>query len=225
MRIAIVSDVHSNLQALLEVAERIDGEAVDFTVCAGDIVGYGADPNRCCEIVSRSVRSSVVGNHDVAALSGDASGMNAYATAAAHWTARQISGDPRKYLLSLKESARPDAEGLTIGLHHGSLHSIWEYLYEADLSEDMLSESGTEVLVFGHTHVPYVKRYPGGLIINPGAVGQPRDRDPRASFAILETEPLTCRIIRVRYDVQGASDAILSAGLPGMLAERLHQGL
>ena len=167
-------------------------------------------------------RISVVGNHDVAALERDPSGMNPYAGAAAIWTSERLTDKSRSYLLSLGESAKAGEASMTV--HHGSLHNISEYLYEDDVIEEMLVEAESSVLVFGHTHVPYVKEFRRGLIVNPGSVGQPRDRDPRASFGILETKPLSCRIVRVPYDIEGASEAILGAGLPRILAERLKIG-
>ncbi len=224
MRIGIVSDVHSNLQALLAVKEKMDGAGLDLVVSAGDVVGYGADPNKCCEIVAGWTGRAVIGNHDIAALKKSAEAMNPYAAKAALWTARQLSESSSAYLSSLRESVKYSAEGGTLEMHHGSPRSVWEYIYEEDLSEGMLEEAGADVLVLGHTHVPYVRRFRGGLIINPGSVGQPRDGDPRASSAILETSNLTCRIIRTEYDIEEASARILGAGLPEMLATRLYRG-
>ena len=224
MRIAVISDVHSNLQALEEVKKRIDDEGIDYVLSAGDAVGYGADPNRCCAILKDWARHSVLGNHDWAALRRDPSGMNPYAEKAALWTAEQIDEDSREYLGSLKESAHSDANGSAIEARHGSLRSMLEYVYEADLSEDLLQQSGADVLVLGHTHVPYAKMFASGLIVNPGSVGQPRDGDSRASFGILQTEPLSFEIRRVDYDIDRASEAILEAGLPEFLAERLFKG-
>ncbi len=224
MRIAIISDIHSNLQALREVALKIEAGSVDMTVCAGDVVGYGADPNACCEAVRRLTQVSILGNHDVAALRHDPSGMNPYAAAAALWTAHELSENARSYLLSLKESARIDAQRRVLAMHHGSLDSIWEYLYEEDVAEEMLRKADANVLIFGHTHVPYVKKLERGLIVNPGSVGQPRDHDPRASLALVDTNPLSCSIVRVQYDIEGAAEAIIEAGLPRILAKRLEVG-
>lgn len=225
MRIAVISDVHSNLQALEEVKRRIDREGVDCVLSAGDAVGYGADPNRCCAILRRWAGQSVLGNHDLATLRRDPSGMNPYASKAALWTAGHIDEDSRRYLESLKESAHSEANGRTVEARHGSLRNIWEYVYETDLSEGLLRQSGAEVLILGHTHVPYARRYASGLIVNPGSVGQPRDGDSRACFGILRTHPLSFEISRVDYDIDGASEAILKAGLPEFLAERLFKGL
>jgi len=224
VRIAVISDVHSNLQALEEVKRRTDDEGIDYVLSAGDAVGYGANPNRCCAILSGWARNSVLGNHDVAALRRDPSGMNPYAAKAALWTAERIDEHSREYLESLKESAHSKPDGRAVEVRHGSLRSILEYVFEADLSEDLLMQSGAEVLVLGHTHVPYARRYASGLIVNPGSVGQPRDGDPRASFGILQTDPLSFEISRVDYDIDGASEAILNAGLPEFLAERLFRG-
>ncbi len=224
MKIALISDVHSNLPSLLAVKEKIDAAGIDFVVSAGDNVGYGADPDRCCDIVARLTQHSVVGNHDAAVLQRDVSGMNPYAATAVLWTVEHMSDSNSKYLSMLGESARFTADGLAIEIHHGSLNDIREYLYEEDLSEAMLQDSRADVLIFGHTHVPYAKRFGKGMIVNPGSVGQPRDGDPRASFGVLDTDPLSFRITRVDYDIDEASGRILKAGLPEMLATRLSHG-
>ncbi len=224
VRVGVISDIHSNLQALLEVTKRLEEEKVELTLCVGDIVGYGADPNRCCDLIVNSAHKAVIGNHDIAALTKDADGMNPYAAAAALWTADHLEKRSRSFLKSLKVSGEVEIGGIRVGLHHGSLASISEYLYDEYVNEDMLLKTGTDVLVFGHTHVPYVQRFGRGLIVNPGSVGQPRDREPKASCAILETYPLSCRIERVPYDIDGASEAIIKAGLPRILADRLRIG-
>lgn len=224
MRVAIVSDIHSNLPALEAVKDRVEQMAPDLVICAGDVVGYGASPNECCMIMAGWSKHTVFGNHDFAALRRDPDGMNQYAARAIRWTADALDAESKAYLGRLKGSARLRMGDLECVVHHGSLRSIWEYLYEEDVNQGMLDEAGAQVLVFGHTHVPYVRRYQGRVIVNPGSVGQPRDGDPRASFAILERAPLRCDIVRVDYDIQSASDAILGAGLPDMLAERLFSG-
>ncbi len=224
MRFAIVSDIHSNLPALSSVKEAVERLGVEAVICAGDTVGYGANPNECCQVIAGWALVSCIGNHDLAALRRDPAGMNPYAAKAALWTSEHLDEDSKAYLSGLEESARLRMDEIDFEIHHGSLRSIWEYLYEDDATERMLSEALASVLVFGHTHVPYVKRYPAGIIVNPGSVGQPRDNDPRASLAILSTDPLMCETIRVEYDIEAASEAILREGLPTMLAERLYSG-
>ena len=224
MRIAVVSDIHSNLQALTAVTDAIREERVDIVVFCGDLVGYGANPNECCEVLRNLAAHSVIGNHDVSALTRDTSWMNPYAAEAVLWTAGVLSGSSKDFLKSLKMEGRFTKAGTTCVMFHGSPHSVTEYLYEEDVNQGMLAKARADVLIFGHTHVPYVRRFGAGIILNPGSVGQPRDGNPKASYAILESEKPHCDIRRVDYDVETAANAILSAGLPGSLAERLFQG-
>jgi putative phosphoesterase len=224
VRIALVSDIHSNLPALRAVKAEVERLGADVVICAGDTVGYGGSPNECCDIVAGWVRSSCVGNHDYAALKKDTAGMNPYAALAALWTAENLDEASKAYLGGLGESSRFRVAGTEFAIHHGSPRSIWEYLYEDDISEGMLDEARAQVLVFGHTHISYARSYTDGTIVNPGSVGQPRDGDPRACFALLETDPLRCETVRVEYDIDVAVEAITSAGLPQMLADRLSKG-
>jgi len=225
VKLAIIADVHSNLHALEAISKAIEDSAPDMIVCAGDIVGYGAFPNECCEEVNKLADHTVQGNHDVSALTGDTAWMNPYAAAASNWTSHEMSTRTRSFLGSLKTEERFEIPNLKATMCHGSPTSVEEYVYEEDSSETMLSVARCDLLILGHTHIPFVKRFPSGLIVNPGSVGQPRDRDPRASYALLDSESLRCTVHRVDYDIEAASDAILSAGLPTLLADRLFMGM
>lgn len=224
MRIAVIADVHSNLQALEAVLERIKLAGVDLVVCAGDIVGYGANPNECCARVHEVSGYSIAGNHDVASVTDDSSGMNPYAAAAVFWTSRNLTNESKKYLASLKRSGRLNLGGVSVALYHGSPKDVNEYVYEDDVGAELIADSNAAVTIMGHTHIPYVKQFPSGLALNPGSVGQPRDGDPRASFALLTLPSRDCEIVRVEYPVARASEAIMAAGLPSMLAQRLSVG-
>jgi putative phosphoesterase len=191
MRLAVVSDIHSNLHALKAVRESIEREGADMVVCAGDIVGYGAFPNECCGIVRDLARFAVLGNHEIAAL---------------------------------PEGARFAAGPVTTAAFHGSPESVDEYIYEDDVGEHLFDRLEESVLILGHTHVPFARRVLEKMVVNPGAVGQPRDGDPRASYAVLDTPRMSFRVRRVEYDIEGAAEAILSAGLPPILAHRLFEG-
>lgn len=224
MKMAIIADVHSNLPALDAVIARIRDARPDLVVCAGDIVGYGAFPNECCDVVHELAEHTILGNHDVSALSRDTSFMNPYAATALVWTADRLNEKSRNWLRSLKEVAGFAISGLRFSMHHGSVESYTEYIYEEEASESMLASAGCDVLLLGHTHVPYIKRFKTGIILNPGSVGQPRDGDPRASHAILDSETMNCRIVRTAYDVDKAAEAISREGLPFFLRERLYTG-
>ncbi len=224
MRIGAVSDIHSNLFALEAVLEDISDLAPDMLVCAGDIVGYGAHPNECCRKVSDEANLAIEGNHDSAVLSNDTSRMNPYAAAAAAWTAERLDESSRAYLESLRPFGSVDADGEQVSVHHGSDTDRDEYVYEDGVDPEILDRCSSAFVILGHTHVPFVRTLPAGMVMNPGAVGQPRDGDPRASYAMLDTESRSCELRRVEYPVEEASEAILRAGLPLMLALRLSAG-
>lgn len=224
MRLAVIADVHSNLHALSAVITKIQEASPDLVVCAGDVVGYGAFPNECCEIVHDLAEHTVLGNHEVSALARDTSFMNPYAAKALLWTADRLNEKSRNWLRSLEKEARFAISGLRVSMYHGSVESYSEYVYEEETSESMLARGRCELLLLGHTHVPYFKRFKTGIILNPGSVGQPRDGDPRASHAIFESDTMNCRIVRTTYDVDKAADAISREGLPSFLQERLYVG-
>ncbi len=224
MKIAVISDVHSNLQALEAVLRDIRAADVDYILCAGDIVGYGANPNECCNLVHREARQAVFGNHELAALTGDTIWMNKMAAEAAIWTGGVLNQESKDYLNQLEISARSENSGRTMVMYHGSVDSAIEYVYEEDASLDLFQRADADILILGHTHIPYVVRLERGLVVNPGSVGQPRDRDPRASYALVDPVQLTCELRRVRYNVEEAVESISAAGLPRFLAERLLMG-
>lgn len=224
MRLGLVADIHSNLHALRAVRERLDALGVDAVVCAGDIVGYGAFPNECCAAVSHMADLAVVGNHDLAALTRDMRGLNPYAAAASRWTSDQLGPEASTYLSGLKEKASLETPGRPVAVMHGSPRGAREYVFEDDAADWMLEETGAGLLVLGHTHVPFVARFAEGMVVNPGSVGQPRDGDPRASFAVYDQSSSVCTVVRAVYDVDGAAEAIRAAGLPRILAERLKVG-
>lgn len=224
MKLAILADIHSNLHALKVVSEEITKANIDLVACAGDIVGYGANPNECCTIVRDSAKHIVFGNHERAALTRDTIWMNPHAAKASAWTADALNAGSRSFLSRLELESRFDLSSKSVAMFHGSVGSDIEYVYEDNLSDDLLSKANADILILAHTHVPYVRRFRSGLILNPGSVGQPRDGDPRASFAVYDSEDDSCVIRRVKYDVEGAYEAILSRGLPEFLAERLFFG-
>ncbi len=223
-RIAVIADIHSNLQALEAVVTRIEDLAVDGVLCAGDVVGYGARPNECCAIVERVSGLTVYGNHEIAALTGDVIWMNPNAAKAAVWTSRMLNRASLDFLsqLGLEGRMRPDDK--SVAMYHGSVDSAVQYVHEDQVEDSLLERAKCDILILGHTHVPYTRRLGKGLVVNPGSVGQPRDRDPRASFAVLDTEGPEAVIERVAYDTSAAWKDIVDAGLPEFLAERLLMG-
>jgi putative phosphoesterase len=229
VRIAVISDIHSNYDALQAVLSATDD--YDALVCLGDLVGYGAQPN---EVVSeiRSLRPEaiVMGNHDYAVSTGDTSGFVQHAVQAVEWTRKKISPENLRHIASLRANATFTVDGMKIALAHGSPRDpLNEYIYP-DTPEFMLralvEDSGGTILLLGHTHVPFVRKFDSMLLGNPGGVGQPRDGDARASYAILEpfAEP-EFQICRVAYDIDAAASKIVAGGLPRLLADRLYAGV
>jgi len=224
MRLAVIADIHSNLHALEATLAAIERERLDGVLCAGDIVGYGAFPNECCDLIRDRCSISILGNHDRSALNRNIDRMNPYAAAAALWTADVLEGDSKEFLSSLKESHRAETGGVAVSMFHGSPSDPDEYVYEDMVDERILHTGNGDVVIMAHTHVPFVWNGPNGMVVNPGSVGQPRDRDPRGSMAILDLNSRSCEIRRFEYPIDEAAEAIISAGLPHALADRLRIG-
>lgn len=227
MKLGLISDIHSNLVALEEVLARL--KDVDRIFCAGDIVGYNPWPNEVIELIREDDRIvSVMGNHDLAVLTGDVSFFNPIAARAVLWTRERLTRDNIEFLRNLPKKLELELEGMRIFLCHGSpADPIDEYVFP-NVSDSrlrfLISLANSDILVMGHTHVPMLRFIDERLVLNPGSVGQPRDFDPRASFAVLELPEMSVDIIRVEYDVQKVSEKILEEGLPIELAERLCYG-
>lgn len=247
MRIAVLSDIHANLPALEAVLDHAArGGTVDALWCLGDTVGYGPQPNECIARLREFPHLAVAGNHDHAAIGRlGTEEFNPYAAEAARWTARHLSAKSRSYLEGLPLTAR---EG-PFTLVHGSLRDpIWEYLFSVEAALAHLKLQATPYSFVGHTHIPLVLEERGDaeggvgvrqpqdtqrlelgaqrLILNPGGVGQPRDGDPRAAYALLEMDgdqPLV-GFRRVAYDVGATQRLMQQAGLPAVLWQRLAHG-
>lgn len=240
MRIAVLADIHSNLEALEAVLHVLERARIDRYVCVGDVVGYGANPKECVDIIRDTCDVVIAGNHDWAVA--DRLSMeffNAYAREAILWTREQITADDRTWLHDLPLQA--DLDGMAT-LVHSTLHNpaAFDYLltsYDAHLSMSVLERP---LLFVGHSHIPITFMERGGLgftfadaidltkvdkaIINPGSVGQPRDENPSAAYAIYDTVKRRVTLHRVPYDITAAADKITKAGLPQVLADRLHVG-
>jgi len=226
-RIAVISDVHANLEALEEVLRHVEGLEV---YCLGDLVDYGANPNEVVDTIRRRGVRSILGNHDYAALTGDTSLFNAKAAMSSIWTSKHLSVGSFGYLRGLEQEMKLGFEGLNAYFAHGSPDDrLWEYVDPAthsNLFGHYLAKLGVGAIGLGHTHIPYVWKEEGSVVFNPGSVGQPRDGDWRASFAILsfgDARP-EVEVRRVEYDVEQAASRIREAGLPEAHAARLSAG-
>jgi putative phosphoesterase len=218
-KIAVISDIHSNMPALKAVFRHIDREDVDDVICAGDIVGYNSMPNEVIELLRERNVISIAGNHDRNAVTGNFENMNSLAARALELNVSAISGVNFSYLRELKPSAQ--LEGIAV--FHGSPTDPDEYVYEEMADVKLVEASGRELTVLGHTHIPYVKRIGSGTVMNPGSVGQPRDGDARASFAIIEGDSIEIR--RTPYDIESIVKENMKFGTPLPLSERLRWGV
>lgn len=247
MRVAVLSDIHSNLAALEAVLKHAEAHRpIDEIWCLGDIVGYGPQPNEVIERLHSYALRAVVGNHDLAAIGQiSTADFNPDAATAALWTASQLTERSRERLAALPQ-VTVEAEFTMV---HGTLrYPIWEYLFSYDAALAHLARQQTPFGLVGHTHVPMLVVEDGGapqgcrlvylesgtslalaeheprLVINPGGVGQPRDGDPRAAYAVYDSDARVLTLHRVEYDILSTQRRMTEAGLPRWLIERLSYG-
>ncbi len=239
MRIAILADIHANLEALDKAFEILKTKRVDQTVCLGDVIGYGANPNECLARVREMISHVLLGNHDQASLDlTGAESFNPYALSSAHWTSQQLTEDNKQYLRTLPYTMQLE----NVFFVHASPFQPeeWHYIISSADARDNFDHFQQPVCFVGHSHVAgmFMSNHSGHIavkrgwnirpgekyIVNVGSVGQPRDGDWRLSFGIFDTEKWTYEHIRSEYDVQTASRKILQAGLPRILGERILVG-
>jgi len=227
LKVAVISDVHANMEALEAVLRKVDG--MDL-YCLGDFVDYGAQPNAAIDMLKERGAVAIRGNHDDAALTGNTSLFNTRAAMGSKWTSRRLSQASREYLGGLKASMTVTLGDVPAYFAHGSPDdNLWEYVDPTthhSLFEHYLTKLEVGLIGLGHTHVPYVWKDDTGIVFNPGSVGQPRDGDPRASYAVITigSSGPEVEVERVDYDYKGAAAKIRKAGLPESFAERLAYG-
>jgi diadenosine tetraphosphatase ApaH/serine/threonine PP2A family protein phosphatase len=244
MRVAILTDIHSNLPALEAVLAAIDDAGIERRWCLGDVVGYGAQPDECANLVRERCELSLVGNHDLA-VTGEISTevFSASAAAAVEWTRSHCEDSTLEFLKSLK----PEDTEHEVGLYHASPRDpVWEYVLAVDQARECIAEQSARVSLIGHSHVALWFSDGEGLpgadggsqaeggreldlssdrwLLNPGSVGQPRDGDPRAAWLELDTNEWKATYHRVQYDIDKAAEPIREASLPAHLADRLYVG-
>ncbi|HEX9933971.1 MAG TPA: metallophosphoesterase family protein [bacterium] len=241
MKLGIYSDIHSNAEALDAVLKALDKEHVDRTICLGDLVGYGPDPNRCVEAVIRNADEIVAGNHDLAAAGIlSIEDFNDTAAEALIWTRGVLSPSSEEFLARLPLEVR---EGDVTAVHATpEAPDAWRYIWnESDVRRN-LGVQETPFCFVGHSHVPaaFIKDNEGNVLIraasevrfrdgwkyliNVGSVGQPRDGDPRAAYGLLDTSEGWFRLIRLEYAVDLVQKKMAEEGLPGSLIQRLALG-
>lgn len=242
MRILLISDIHSNLSAFQAVLQDAEGKW-DYVWCLGDLVGYGPNPNECVQLLRTLPHLSLAGNHDWASLGLlDISDFNADARYAVHWTANALSEESKKYLHQLPVTLVIDDVTL---VHASPRDPVLEYILDSFIAALNFPHFDTSFCFVGHSHYPIIYqeigeqdlplqiKSPEGsemtlngqrLIINPGSVGQPRDGNPMAAYALLDTETKVYQARRVAYDIPAVQKQMIEANFPERLIKRLETG-
>jgi predicted phosphodiesterase len=244
MRYALLADIHSNLPALKAVLYDVNHRGgVEELWCIGDIVGYGPNPSQCIELLRQQKHISIAGNHDLGSIGKVAlSDFNPDAAFACRWTSKQLSTEDIEYLKGLPLTL--EKGDFTI-VHGSPREPIWEYLISKGSAQESFSYLKSSFCLVGHSHMPVIfKQEKDGscsvipfsvsigqvlgkssMIVNPGSVGQPRDDDSRASYAIYDSDSGVVRLYRVEYDVGAVQLEMTQKNLPVRLIVRLEQGL
>jgi diadenosine tetraphosphatase ApaH/serine/threonine PP2A family protein phosphatase len=235
LRYALLADIHSNLHALDAVLEAIESEGCDHYLSLGDVVGYGAHPDACIERLGGLPITHVQGNHEARLLELATPQFSEIAEAAIVYNRQILSEAQLEFLRGFRPQERPEEQLLLV---HGSPDDRDEYVRGLDRMKQIVADLEGWLCFCGHTHIQFIFDGEGArnetidhvlqrerrYLINPGSVGQPRDGDPRAAFGILDMDEGTLGLHRVAYDIEGAQEAILQAGLPEPLARRLSLG-
>ena len=241
MKVAVVSDIHGNYHALEAVLSEVTAEGPDELWCLGDIVGYGAEPNRCCALIAERATLCLAGNHDLAAIGTlRVDDFNGDAASAVRWTQSVLSDDSRAFLGSLA----PAATRAGVALFHGSpIDPVWDYILSEEGARLSFEAVTAGLILVGHSHIALALSATDGVLsgglargdakfdlsaarwlLNPGSVGQPRGGDPRASWLLLDLDAGWAGFRRTEYAIERTQAEIRAAGLPGVLATRLALG-
>jgi predicted phosphodiesterase len=237
---AVISDVHSNLEALKAVMKDINKRGIDKILFLGDAVGYGPEPNECIQLLKKKCKTHILGNHDSATLDPALTEyFNEYAQKAVLWTADNISAQGIAYLKSMKMISQLKRENICLVHSTPRDPGAWNYLYNLGDIERNFHHFDEKICFVGHSHMPFIaERFPSGeielykesrsiggsgrYIANVGSVGQPRDGDPRSSYVVVSKN--TIALVRVSYNIEKTQGKMLKAGLPTPLVERLSRG-
>lgn len=231
---AVITDIHGNLLALQAALAQIEELGIESVFCGGDLVGYGPHPNEVCALISEREVPTIYGNYDYAIAREEEDCGCAYVTPhdrelgqlSVDWTLAHTSRDSKDYMRGLPFDLHFLVGEVDVHLVHGSPRKVNEYLFEdkpASLYERLAAGECDPVLLFGHTHKPWVREYGGVLFVNCGSVGKPKDGDPRGAFAVLgaATDGVDVTIERVVYDAEAVAAEVRAAGLPGEFADKL----
>lgn len=230
MKLAVISDIHGNLEALEKVFLDISKKNVDQIICLGDVVGYGPKPNECIELILENKIKCVKGNHDETCTSlKNIESFNDSAADAANWTNKTLKENNKKYLEDLPNTISKDG---MLFVHGSPFDPLYEYVdrnkvMSEEYSKEIEQNIKEKVIFVGHTHRPFNIKKNEYLSINPGSVGQPRDGDSRAAYCLFDTktrEEERGEIIRVEYDIAKTQDQMVKEKLPDFLINRLFHG-
>jgi putative phosphoesterase len=232
--VAVITDIHANLPALQAALARIDALAIDRIYCGGDLVGYGPHPDEVCALIEKREIPTIYGNYDYAIARDLEDCGCAYVTPhdralgqrSVDWTLAHTGQAAKDFMRALPFDLHFRAGATGVHLVHGSPRKVNEYLFEdkpASLYERLAAAETDQVLVFGHTHKPWVRTHGGVRFVNCGSVGKPKDGDPRGAFAILRERSggVEVTIERVDYDAASVARELAAAGLPGEFADKL----
>lgn len=233
-RIAVITDIHANLPALEAALGWIDGQGIEEIYCGGDLVGYGPRPNEVCSLLAERGIPTIYGNYDWAIARDEEDCGCAYITPhdreigqlSVDWTLAHTDQRSKDFMRDLPFDLRFEVAGKRVRLVHGSPRKVNEYLFDdkpQKTFERIAAGADCDVLVFGHTHKPWVREYGGVLFVNCGSVGKPKDGDPRAAFAVMEDADgeFGVAIVRVEYQADEVAREMRSVGLPEELATKL----
>jgi putative phosphoesterase len=231
---AVITDIHANLPALQASLRRIDELGIDRIYCGGDLVGYGPHPNEVCALIQERGLPTIYGNYDYAIARDDHDCGCAYidphdrelGQQSVEWTLVNTDQSSKDFMRELPFELRFKLGDFGVHLVHGSPRKVNEYLFEekpASLYERLAAAGSDPVLVFGHTHKPWVHDFGGVRFVNCGSVGKPKDGDPRGAFAVLEATPTEVQVTieRVAYDAEAVAAEVRQAGLPDEFADKL----
>ncbi|HHE55629.1 MAG TPA: metallophosphoesterase [Caldithrix abyssi] len=235
MAIAVISDIHGNLEALTKAIDYIKAQNINEIYCLGDIVGYGPNPNECLEIVRQQCKVVLMGNHDYAAIGlARIEYFNDFAKMATYWTMNQLSEENKEFLRGLPFMYQTDRFIMVHASPTNPEH--WYYILTMNDALIEMQSFKQNICFVGHSHVPVIFNQQTSFknditiepnqkyIVNVGSVGQPRDGDPRLSFVLFDPEAGQIKYVRLKYDVNKTYEKIIKSGLPPFLAERLLKG-
>lgn len=230
MKIAFISDIHGNLEALKEGIKDIESRNIDSIICLGDFVGYGPYPNEVVDIIKKNHILSIIGNYDEAVLEEkfDYIRSNETNRICMPWASKQLSVQSKSYLDSLPKQIVLEFENKKVRIVHGSTRAINEYLKEnSTQAEEVMSELNEDILVCGHTHIPYIKQYNSKFLINDGSIGKPKIGKPNGTYFILniEKENVDGEIVEFTYDYKKTVRAMEKKCIPQLCIRNIKSGI